>query len=380
MFFVSITLNLILESNTPIYIIFINILIIICPYSLLIVDSIKKILITNNLLKKKIILKNVNAIEKINSIDTVVLDKTGVLTNGKFCVSKINNHSNMTDKELLSILGSIEKNSTHPIARGITSYLKDEKIKTNNDFLTEDLSGLGVKAKDDKDIYYACSSLLLKKLDIINSYQEEERKMLIDGNSVIYLVKNNKVIATFGIKDTLRKESINFVNSLKKKKLDIYILTGDNEVITNKIAQELNITNIYSGTTQEEKNNFVNKLLKENKKVLMIGDGENDILALNSATIGVTLKGVTDSVISASDIVLTSRNLLKILDLFTMGNKVSLFLKRAIYIYLIVSLFFIPVALELVPNVNLDFFLIIVYIILNIILLIINTIYIKKAK
>jgi heavy metal translocating P-type ATPase len=380
MFIVSIIVSYFINNNTTYYIKLINIIIITCPYSLILISSIKENITINQALKKKIILKNPNSIEKISKIDTVVLDKTGILTRGEYSISKINNHSRLDEKSLLELLGSIEKNSTHPIARGITSYLKEEKIKTNYDFQTEDLLGYGVKAKDEENIYYACSSLLLKKLDIINSYEEEERKMLIDGNSVIYLVKNNKVIATFGIKDTLRKEAKSLINSLKKKNLDVIILTGDNEIVTNKIIEDLNVDKVIAGVNPKEKEKYLSKLIKENKKVLMIGDGENDRDSLNIATISVTIKGVSETVTNEADIILLSKNLLKILDIFNLGIKTNKYLKLNIILYILFSILFIPIALDLVPSIKLNTILIIIYLIISIMCVIINILLLKRDK
>ena len=218
--------------------------------------------------KKGLLMKSVTTLEKIRKIDTIVFDKTGTLTNGYLSISRINNHCDESEKRLLEILGYIEKHSNHPLAKGIIKYLRNEKIKPNIDFMTEDLIGYGVKAQEGNNVYYACNAELLEKLDVINSYKEEERKMKQEGNYVIYLVKNKKVIATFGLKDTIRKESKKVINLLKEKGFNIYLFSGDNEITTSKISKELEINNVISGLNCEEKKAFINSLNKEGKKVM----------------------------------------------------------------------------------------------------------------
>ena len=140
-------------------------------------------------------MKESDSLEIASKVDTIVFDKTGTLTNGTLSIYEMHNHTDMPDKEILEILIAVEKYSTHPISVGINKYAKEEKIETTLDLKTEELPGYGLKGQDSKNTYYACNAALLKKLDIINSYAEEEKQMAEDGNSVIYLVKNKKVIA-----------------------------------------------------------------------------------------------------------------------------------------------------------------------------------------
>ena len=123
-------------------------------------------------------------------------------------------------------------------------YAEENFIKGNLDVITEELEGYGIKAKFNGDIYYACNNRLLKKLDIINSYKDEEEKLNSEGNDVIYLVKNNKVIALFGLKDTPRKESFRVIKKLKNKNFNLVLLTGDKQEEAEEIATKLDIKNI----------------------------------------------------------------------------------------------------------------------------------------
>ncbi len=326
--------------------------------------------------KKGLVIKNINVLENIRKIDTIVLDKTGTLTNGYLSISRINNHSEETDKKLLEILGSMEKHSNHPLAKGIIKYLRSEKIKSNIDFITEDLIGYGIKAQEGNTIYYACNAELLEKLDVINSYKEEERKMKLEGNYVIYLVKNKKVIATFGLKDTPRKESKKVLNLLKERNLQVILFSGDNEIVTTKIAKELDITNINAGLNSEEKRNLVKKLKEEGKKVMVVGDGINDSLAFANSLMGVALKNTNEIALLSADVVLTNNNLFKILDLFILSKNTLKQIKQNILISLLTSIFFFVISFGIIPGIKPTSLWIILSMFMNLLLIIVNS---KKA-
>ena len=328
--------------------------------------------------KKGLLIKRIQSLEGLKKIDTIVFDKTGTITNGYLSISRINNHSEMTDKELLALLGSVEKHSTHALARGISKYLREEKIKTSFDFITEDLIGYGVKAKDDKDLYYACNKELLEKLDIINSYKEEERKMRLDGNDVIYLVKNNKVIATFGLKDTIKKDADKVITSLKDKGYNIIMLSGDTKEISEMIAKKVGIDKVISNQTPNEKSAYIKKLLKEKHKVMMVGDGINDATAIAASTIGVSLKTNTDISNAASDIIITNDSLVKVLDLFHIGKSTRKLVKENIFLSIIPSIGLLIVTLGIIPKIKINALIIIIGLFISFILVLLNTLRVKN--
>ena len=356
----------------------ITILLIFSPFGLVISSAISFRRTIKSPANKGILIKNIKSLEQFKYIDTIVFDKTGTLTNGYLSISRINNHSEMTDKELLELLGSIEKHSTHAIARGISKYLRSERIKSSFDFITEDLFGYGVKAKDDKDLYYACNSELLKKLDIINSYKEEERKMKLDGNNVIYLVKNNKVIATFGLRDTVRKDVVKVINSLRERKLDIVMITGDDKEQAERVSKELGIKKVVCDLNPLEKSEYIKKLMKSGKKVLMVGDGINDAISLACADISISLKNSLDIPTAASDIIITNNNLFKILDLFHVSKSTTKLLKENVFLSLIPSILLFILAIGVIPKIKINSVIIIIGLFISFILVLLNTFRVKN--
>ena len=328
--------------------------------------------------KKGLLVKKIQSLEGLKKIDTIVFDKTGTITYGYLRIARVNNHSEMSDKELLALLGSVEKHSTHALARGIAKHLREEKIKTTFDFITEDLMGYGVKAKDDKNLYYACNRALLEKLSIINSYKEEERKMKLDGNDVIYLVKNNKVIATFGLKDTIKKDVDKVITSLKEKGLNIIMLTGDTKEVSERIAKEVGIDKVISNQTPNEKSAYIKNLLKNKHKVMMVGDGINDAPSIAISTIGVSLKTNTDISNAASDIIITNGSLAKVLDLFHISRSTIKLVKENIFLSIIPSIVLLIITLGIIPKIKINALIIIIGLFISFILVLLNTLRVKN--
>ena len=177
--------------------------------------------------------------------------------------------------------------------------------------------------------------------------------MAKDGNSIIYLVRNNKVLATFGLKDVVRKETKNLVKELKNKNIEVIMLSGDNQVTANAIGEELEIDKIVAGVKPKEKTAYINKLIKEGKKVIMVGDGINDAPSLSSATIGISIKGATDIATSSADVIIMN-NLSKILELFTISKKTITNIKQNLFWAFAYNIIMIPLAMGIIKSIRIN--------------------------
>ena len=332
----------------------VTVLVVACPCSLGLATPLAIVISVGANAKKGILIKDGESLEEAYKIDTVIFDKTGTLTNGTLSVSEINNHSSLEEREILELLGAIEKYSTHPLSVGINRYIKEQKIDIKLDLITEELPGYGVKGRDDKNTYYACNAALLKKLDIINSYEDEEHNMALNGNSVIYLVKNKKVIATIGLRDVIREESKGLIKALKKKKIEVMMLSGDNMVTCKKIADELEIDKIVAGVTPVEKAAYIKKKIDEGHKVMMVGDGINDAPSITTANIGVSLSSGTDIATNAANIVVMSNNVSKIKDIFEISKKTIRNIKTNIFWAFFYNILMIPIATGLIPGITIN--------------------------
>ena len=350
-------INLVIFKDIPTALTrFSTVLVIACPCSLGLATPLALVVSISNSAKKGILIKNSEVLEVASQIDTIVFDKTGTLTYGEPTISKIIIHSKYSEVEILELLASIERYSNHPLAKGINNYVKNNKIKISDKLITEDLVGYGIKAKDENNVYYACNKKLLKKLDISNSYENEELTLSQEGNTVIYLVRNKKIIAVIGLKDTIRKESPKLINKLKEKNINLLLLSGDNEVTTMKIANELGLTKeqVYSGLSPKEKNIKIKELINDNHKVMMIGDGINDAPSLKTATIGVSLNSGTEIASNAASIVITNNNLMKIKDIISISKKTKKIIKENLFWAFIYNSLMIPLAAGLISKITIN--------------------------
>ena len=354
---VTFIINLIIFKDIPTALTrFSTVLVIACPCSLGLATPLALVVSISNSAKRGILIKNSEVLEVASQIDTIVFDKTGTLTYGEPTISKIIIHSKYSEVEILELLASIERYSNHPLAKGINNYVKNNKIKISDKLITEDLVGYGIKAKDENNVYYACNKKLLKKLDISNSYENEELTLSQEGNTVIYLVRNKKIIAVIGLKDTIRKESLKLINKLKEKNINLLLLSGDNETTSMKIANELGLTKeqVYSGLSPKEKNVKIKELINDNHKVMMIGDGINDAPSLKTATIGVSLNSGTEIASNAASIVITNNNLMKINDIISISKKTKRIIKENLFWAFIYNSLMIPLAAGLISKITIN--------------------------
>lgn len=322
---------------------FVTVLVVACPCALGLATPLAMVVSIGACAKKGILIKKNETIENIQNIDTIVFDKTGTLTYGKLKVASLNNYSNYSDTEILKIVASLEKASTHPIASAFQEYYHAD-IKTT-DF--KNLSGLGITGKIDNKEVAVGNAKLVAKLKIENKYTKEEEKLAAAGNSILYLIIDKKIVALLGVKDIVRENAKEVVANLKKLNKEVIMLSGDNEITAKTVAKELGITRLKAGVLPQEKERFLQELKSKGHKIMMVGDGINDAPSLASSDIGVSLGSGTDIASSAADIILMQNDLARIVDLFNVGKKTMQIIKENLFWAFIYNILMIPVAIGL---------------------------------
>ena len=188
---------------------------------------------------------------------------------------------------------------------------------------------------------------ILKSFNIENIYEKDEKELAEKGNSIIYVVQENKIIALIGVNDIIRKNAKETIEELNKNKIDTIMLTGDNKETAQKIAQDIGITKIRANVLPSEKTQVIKELKAENKKVMMCGDGINDSPALATADIGVSVNSGTDIAMDSSDVILTKNNLKSILNLINISKKTVRNIKQNLFWAFFYNCLMIPVAMGL---------------------------------
>lgn len=326
---------------------FVTILVVACPCSLGLATPLAIVVSEGVCANNGILVKKSEILENAEKTTTVVFDKTGTLTYGKLKIAQIINYSKMQEKELMQIVGSLEKKSTHPIGKAFEDYLNENKIETLEVKDFKDVSGYGIIGKIAENVVILGNYKILEKYDITNSHKQDEEKLAKEGNSIIYVVINNEISAIIGVNDIVRENSKEVISKLNKNKIETVMLTGDNTQTAEKIAKEIGITTVISNVTPREKTEVVKKLKTEGKYVMMCGDGINDSPALASSNIGVSVNSGTDIAMDSSDVILTRNDLNSILNLINISKKTMRNIKQNLFWAFFYNSLMIPIAMGL---------------------------------
>lgn len=327
--------------------VFVTILVVACPCSLGLATPLAIVVSEGVCANNGILVKKSEILENAEKTTTVVFDKTGTLTYGKLKIAQIVNYSKMQEKELMQIVGSLEKKSTHPIGKAFEDYLNENKIETLEVKDFKDVSGYGIVGKIAENEVILGNSKILEKYDMTNSHKQDEEKLAKEGNSIIYVVLNNEISAIIGVNDIVRENSKEVISKLNKNKIETVMLTGDNTQTAEKIAKEIGITTVISNVTPREKTEVVKKLKTEGKYVMMCGDGINDSPALASSNIGVSVNSGTDIAMDSSDVILTRNDLNSILNLINISKKTIRNIKQNLFWAFFYNSLMIPIAMGL---------------------------------
>ena len=322
---------------------FVTILVIACPCALGLATPLAIVVSVGKAAKNGILIKTSESLENAHKIDTIVFDKTGTLTYGDLKISKINNYSKYSDNELLKIVASLENNSAHPIARAFINYY-DIKIKVDK---FKNINGIGLTGVINKKEIYIGNNKIFEKLNLKNEYLIDEKELIEHGNSIIYVIENNKVIALIGVKDIIRNNAKKTIRELKKLGKEVIMLSGDNNITANIIANELGIENVIANVLPSEKEKVIKELINNNHYVMMIGDGINDAPSLASSSIGLSLNGGTDIAGDSADIILMQDDLSKIVSLLHISKKTVKIIKQNLFWAFIYNILMIPLAIGL---------------------------------
>ena len=324
---------------------FVTILVVACPCSLGLATPLAMVISEGLCASNGILVKKSEILENASKINTIVFDKTGTLTYGKLKISKIYNYSNLKDNDILQLAGSIETKSTHPIGKAFTDYMKENKIaklQVNN---FEDVSGFGIIGEIQKQKIILGNRKILTKYNIENKYEEDEKELAKQGNSIIYVIKDSKIMALIGVNDIIRENAKQVIEKINEKNIETIMLTGDNKDTAEKIGKELGITKVIANVLPKEKAEMIKNLKLQNKNVMMCGDGINDSPALANANIGVSVKSGTDIAMDSSDVILTKNDLESILKLINISEKTIKNIKQNLFWAFFYNCLMIPVAI-----------------------------------
>ena len=264
------------------------------------------------------LIKGSTYVEEMRNVKAVIFDKTGTLTEGKLELSDINVlNDNYTEEEIVRIAASLENNSSHPIANAIVNYATSNDIEFEEIEDFKNVPGKGIIANVEGKQFYAANESLIEGSEF-NISQEEINQFSAEGKTVVFIGDEEGVIASLTVVDKIRENAPDVIKDLKDQGVKTIMLTGDNKIAANKVADEIGLDYVYSNLLPEDKLNILDTIRNKFGDVAMVGDGINDAPALARANIGIAMGAAgSDVAIETADVALMQDDISKLPYLFS---------------------------------------------------------------
>ncbi|MBQ6477978.1 MAG: heavy metal translocating P-type ATPase [Erysipelotrichaceae bacterium] len=311
-----------------------SVLVISCPCALGLATPAAVMVATGNAARNGVLIKNPEILEVAGKLKYVILDKTGTLTKNKLEIIDLKEY----DSSFLNVLSSLEKHSSHPIAKAIIERYPDGNLNFD-DF--EQISAEGLLAHIGKGSYYAGNLKLLSRFT--DQIPEEIAYARKNNYSFICVGRNDRILGIVYLADVLKDSSIMAIASLYKRGITPIMCTGDNEITAANIARKLKIKDYLSSVTPQDKNKLVSEK-KEIGKTAMVGDGVNDAIALSAADVSFSVANGTDIAYATSDVVLMTNSILDVSFMVDLARKTMSIIKQNLFWALFYNALFIPLA------------------------------------
>ena len=311
----------------------ISVLVISCPCALGLATPVAIMVGTGKGAENGILIKSGEALEVTHSIQSVVLDKTGTITQGKPVVTDlIQNSAVMTQRRFLEIAAALEAKSEHPLAEAIMEKAKEENVPVPETEEFEAIPGKGIQAKIDGRWYYAGNLRLMKEKGIdCETSGEQMNRLAEEGKTPLLFADEKQVIGVIGAADIVKPTSAQAIRELKKLGIEVIMLTGDNKRTAAAIQRQLGIDTVIAEVLPQDKEREVVRLQSEGRKVAMVGDGMNDAPALARADVGIAIGAGTDVAIESADIVLMKNDLLDVVTAIGLSKAVIRNIKENLF-------------------------------------------------
>ena len=322
----------------------ISVLVISCPCALGLATPTAIMVGTGRGAANGILIKSASALEAAHNIDTVILDKTGTVTEGKPIVTDIIPHS-ITEDELLSLAASVEKLSEHPLAEPIINEAQARNLVLPPASDYRLLPGQGLEAQVNGTLTFAGNAKLMAEVGVDTLHFAAVAKELANnGKTPLYFAQSNELLGIIGVADTVKPTSKESIAKLRKLNIKTIMLTGDNKLTAEAIHRQVGLDEVIAELLPEDKELIIRKLQEQGHKVAMVGDGINDAPALARADVGIAIGAGTDIAIESADIVLIKSDLLDVPKAIGLSKAVMKNIKQNLFWAFFYNAIGIPVA------------------------------------
>ncbi len=299
-----------------------TVLVIACPHALGLAIPLVVAITTSMGANSGILVRDRLALEEARELDTVIFDKTGTLTKGEFGVVGMTTTDGLDENQALALTAAIESDSEHMIARGIRQTAKEKELSLPSVSDFEAIKGRGVQAVRDGQAVHVGGPRLLEMLKLelpekVARFRDESNQK---GQTVVYLVRDEQVLAGLALADVVRPESKQAVRRLQEMGVEVAMLTGDSEAVAKAVAEELGIDRYFAEVLPEHKDKKVTELQGQGKRVAMVGDGVNDAPALTRADVGIAIGSGTDVAVESAGIILVKSNPLDVVKIVELSR------------------------------------------------------------
>ncbi|MFK5882041.1 MAG: copper-translocating P-type ATPase [Sulfurospirillum sp.] len=323
----------------------VSVLIIACPCALGLATPISIMVGTGRAALMGILIKDAKTLETMEKVDTLVVDKTGTLTEGKPKVTSVLIADGFDEKEVLGLAGSLERASEHPLAEAVVEHVKQKEISLDNVENFTSITGRGIKGEIGGKRVMLGSDRLLGDFNVsTKDVAQIAENLREDGKGVIFVVIDSKFSALIGVEDPIKETSIDALSKLKTDGLEIVMLSGDNESTANAVAKKLKIDTVVANVMPADKAKVIRQLQKDGKTVAMAGDGINDAPALAQADVGIAMGTGTDVAIESAGITLIKGDLLGIVKVLKLSRATMKNIRQNLFFAFIYNSAGVPIA------------------------------------
>ena len=328
----------------------ITVLVIACPCALGLATPTAIMVGVGKGAEKGILIKDAESLELAKMVNAIILDKTGTITEGKPIVT----NDFWTEETLIlkQILSSIEKQSEHPLADAVVSHLKNQNTIPISQF--ESITGKGAKAAIDGETYFIGNKRLIQENEIVieNEVAQKANQWGNEAKTVIWFANTKKIIAILAIADQIKSTSKMAIEKLQKSGIEVYMLTGDNEMTAKAVSEKVGIKHYKAEVLPEHKAAFVKQLQEKGKVVAMVGDGINDSSALAQADVSIAMGKGSDIAMDVAKMTIISSDLIKIPEAIHLSKATVSTIKQNLFWAFIYNLIGIPIAAGILYPIN----------------------------
>ncbi|MDH4943930.1 copper-translocating P-type ATPase [Sulfurimonas sp. C5] len=324
----------------------VSVLIIACPCALGLATPISIMVGTGRAALSGILIKDAKNLEIMEKINTLVVDKTGTLTEGKPKVTTfIVQNDSFDEKDVLKFTASLELLSEHPLAEAIVEHAKEQNVSLSEVKDFKAITGQGIQGTiENKKIVIGSEDFLNSLKITTQAITKRANSLREDGKTVIFIAIESQFSAIIGIEDPIKSSSVAAIKRLKEEGIKIVMLSGDNETTANAVAKKLDINTVYAKVMPDRKAQVINKLQEEGAIVAMAGDGINDAPALAQADIGIAMGTGTDVAIESAGITLIKGDLLGIVKVLKISRATMQNIKQNLFFAFVYNSIGVPIA------------------------------------